>query len=1055
MNIPQKIIDNREITLADFIKNVLITGNEKQLDIATAFFNVGAFGMVKDALPNVERFRLLLGTNVEVHNNKTPGQDILNKLNSQFKENLQKDVETLSLTSKNESTVKALIEFLKRDNVQVKLFDKTFLHGKAYIFDDLVVVGSSNFTTAGLTHNTELNVVSLQAEAEYVRNHWFDILWDESIDFKEELIKTLEESRFGTVEYSPYEVFIKTLYEYQKDDIDAIFKAKDEGNLTDTKVDLSNFQEDAVQRVFSRFRKYGGVLVADSVGLGKTWIAKRIIEHFGFGRREKFLVICPASLKEMWSNELKDIILPEYIVSQEELALEDYHKRIKKSLGTAEIPYLPLVVIDESHNFRNSLTSKWEHLYTLIEELHSKGKDEKEPYILLLTATPVNNTIWDLYNQIILIAKGNETTFVGEGIENLKEYFRKAFTSSDNALLGDVLNEISIRRPRSYIKANYPDATIKGKKIEFPEPKLENLNYKLDNTYQGMYKQIADTITNKLTMAYYRYLEYRKDSTLTKEESFALNRMIQISGIFRTILLKRFESSVEAFRLSVEHHRDFLKKLKVYLKDGKILTKKYYQKYNMLLDEEDTESIKEQLEDFDKDKYDFDKLIEDIDKDIKAFDSLYKIVSSITPAKDAKLSLLKNNLLELAKKGKVLVFSYYTDTLNYIHEQVTNDENFSSLHIAKISGQTPPSERQKIIRDFTSGQYDILMSTDVLSEGQNLQAAHYLINYDLHWNPTRMIQRKGRIDRIGSPYKTIYIYNFFPEDELEDLLGIVETLHRKISKIDGLVGLDSTVLGEEIHPKVFGIIRKIRDKDSSVLDELENDAFGGGENFYQPLRDYLKSKGLESIRKIPYGVYSGLKKDIKGIFFYYKYGENFHFWYLYNVLNGKLLRSKSEILNFIACHPDEKRVIPNFYKECYNASEVVTEEIETAYARICEAPLDYKKRLNKERGLKFVLRLHDTLEKHLEEYEEDYPADEVYLNKGYDAIDKLYKINFTKRRAKELRGMWRKYTNGIIMASELLKETEKFIHKYHTQEFKRLEPFDRNKLKLITIDFIS
>jgi len=895
----------------------------------------------------------------------------------------------------------------------------------------------------------------LQAEAEYVRKHWFEILWNESADFKKELIKTLEESRFGTTEYSPYEIFIKTLYEYQKNDVDAILGTQDGETLSDTKVDLSNFQEDAVQRTFTRFKRYGGVLVADSVGLGKTWIAKRIIEHFGFGRREKFLVICPASLKPMWSNELKDVILPEYIISQEEIALDDYEERIKKSLGTKEIPYLPLIVIDESHNFRNPLTNKWEHLYTLIEELQDKGKNEKEPYVLLLTATPVNNTIWDLYNQIILIAKGNETVFVGEGIENLKQYFKEAFESSNNAPLGDVLNEISIRRPRSYIKTNYPDATIDGKKIEFPEPKLENLNYKLDDTYQGMYKEIADTIANELTMAYYKYLTYRKDGALTVEETFDLNRMVQISGIFRTILLKRFESSVEAFKFSVKHHRDFLGELKTYLKNGKMLTKKYYQKYNMYLDEENGEDIKEQLEDFDKDKYYFDKLIIDIDQDKEAFDNLYKRVNSITPEKDAKLLLFKKELLKLAKKGKVLTFSYYADTLNYIYREIAKDKNFSSFRIAKISGQTPSPTRQNIIRAFTNGQYDILMSTDVLSEGQNLQAAHYLINYDLHWNPTRMIQRKGRIDRIGSPYKEIYIYNFFPEDELENLLGLVETLHRKISRIDDLVGLDSTILGEEVHPKVFGIIRKIRNKDNSVIDELENEVFGGGENFYQPLREYLKDKGLETIRKIPYGIYSGLKKDIKGIFFYYKYEEDFNFWYLYDVINGNLIKSKSEILNFITCPPEERRIIPDFYKECYRAAEVVTEEIETAYARICEAPLDYKKRINEERGLKFILRLHDTLEKHLEEYEENYPADEEYFNKGYSAIDKLYKISFTRQRAKELRRIWKKYNNSIIPESRLLKETEKFISQYNVQEFERLKSFDRNKLKLITVDFIS
>jgi len=165
-----------------------------------------------------------------------------------------------------------------------------------------------------------------------------------------------------------------------------------------------------------------------------------------------------------------------------------------------------------------------------------------------------------------------------------------------------------------------------------------------------------------------------------------------------------------------------------------------------------------------------------------------------------------------------------------------------------------------------------------LSEGQNLQSAKYLINYDLHWNPTRMIQRAGRIDRIGSQYKKIFVYNFFPEDELEELLRLVQILQNKIIGIDKAVGLDQTILGEEIHPKVFGVIRRIRNRDARIFNELEKDMFGGGEKFYQPLKDFLKNKATEELEKIPYGVYSGLEKNkISGIFMYYKYGDDFHF----------------------------------------------------------------------------------------------------------------------------------------------------------------------------------
>ncbi|EQD31870.1 Snf2 family RNA helicase, partial [mine drainage metagenome] len=200
------------------------------------------------------------------------------------------------------------------------------------------------------------------------------------------------------------------------------------------------------------------------------------------------------------------------------------------------------------------------------------------------------------------------------------------------------------------------------------------------------------------------------------------------------------------------------------------------------------------------------------------------------------------------------LFTYYADTLNYIYSEIMKDGRFSKLKIEAISSSgitsKSPQERETIIKQFFEKRVDIILSTDVLSEGQNLQTAKFLINYDLHWNPTRMIQRAGRIDRIGSPYKEIFVYNFFPEDELEELLKLVEILQNKIIGIDEAVGLDQTILGEEIHPKVFGIIRRIKGKDEKVFAELEKDIFGGGEIFYQPLKDFLKNKGVDELEKI-------------------------------------------------------------------------------------------------------------------------------------------------------------------------------------------------------------
>ena len=197
-----------------------------------------------------------------------------------------------------------------------------------------------------------------------MRTHWFDKFWNEAVDFKAELIRLLEASRFGTKEYTPYEVYIKSLYELQKDDIlskDEEIKEEDARPLS--KVNLSEFQDDAVKRAFSRLKKYRACMVADSVGLGKTWIAKRVIEEFGFYKRERFLIICPAQLRNMWGDEVKDLILSESILSQEDLASTDFLKKAKHAVG-GELGDISLIVIDESHNFRNPFQIAGKSFYT-------------------------------------------------------------------------------------------------------------------------------------------------------------------------------------------------------------------------------------------------------------------------------------------------------------------------------------------------------------------------------------------------------------------------------------------------------------------------------------------------------------------------------------------------------------------------------------------------------------------------------------------------------------------------------------------------------------------
>jgi len=1037
------IIDNNNLKLSEELNNIL--KEQKSLDIASAYFSIKGFQIIKDALSKIQKFRLLIGTSPQTDEQKPD----LFQPEELYKKKFREDLENEIFERDKKEAVVALISLLENQYWEVRLFDKGFLHGKAYIFDKLAIIGSSNFTYSGFTSNTELNAVLDEAHARYVREEWFNKFWEPARDFKYEFIKILNESKFGTKEYLPYHIFIKSLYELQKEDI--LFQYEPPEIFPESEVDLANFQEDAVKRIYSRLKTYSGVLIADSVGLGKTWIAKKIIEDFGFYRRKRFVIVCPASVDQtLWRPALIDIGVSENIIHHEELGKEELDfNEIEEKLHF-KLEDVSLIVVDESHNFRNPFSNRYENLFTMIEKAGNKQK----PKILLLTATPMNNTHWDLYFQLMLLAQNNKRIFFKEGIFDIEKQFKKA-DRGDISQIGDILQIISIRRTRQYIQNNYPDAKYKNDqgdwvKIRFPERELFEINYSLDDTYQGLYSQIAEKIEKGLNLAYYRLEEYR---IFGKKDEMELGRMKALGGILQTLLLKRLESSVEAFRKSIQTQIDFLTAFKDIFKQGKILRKKFYNKYLAYFEEEAEsssyliEELEKNLEPVNMREFDSKRFFKDLDNDISVFNDIKNLVLTIDKDQDAKLKTLKKRLIELKNKGKVLLFSFYADTIDYLYESLVADDNFYNQEkgrVAKLTGSFTQLRRKNVIDQFLNGNVDVLLSTDILSEGQNLQKAKIVINYDLHWNPVRMIQRAGRIDRIGSPYDKIFIYNFYPEKELESLLELVKILQGKIQMINETIGLDASILGETINPKVFGIIRELRgtkDEKEKVLKELEEEQFGGGEFFWQPLKDFGFGESL------PHGIQSGLQRGFRGIFFYYKYDEDYHFWFLYDVISEDFIYNKTEILNYISCKENEKRVIPEDL-DIFEIHNKVREKIKNLFS---EGLITTHIRTTQGRMEKILTDIRDELDFIIEDYldENDPLADKI--NK---IIDKLNNVAITKLRMRKIRRIWRNYKDSknwhtlIISLHDLLKEKPE-------NEVDILENFKEENLKLICVDYIT
>ena len=1012
MRIPY-VIDNQSNRLHDVLSDLLGAYRGRALDIATAYFTVGGFELLHHGLVGLDNFRLLLGAE------PSQGEQVgLRPQSEDVKGLLRRDLEDLPFDEKTLRVVEDLIAFLQRDSVLVRVHQEGFLHAKCWIFYSdrpgqqmlfdrfrpiVAVVGSSNFTRPGLTSNRELNLAHKvllepsEAEdieaAEAVRwlsdarpsdriaaenrqllksevgaraiidlSAWFDRQWADARDFKTDLITLLDESKFGRKEYSPYQVYMKALYEYFKG------KLEDETpSPTRSAVELAEFQEDAVKKARKILARHDGVMIADSVGLGKTWIGKKLLEDFAYHMRQKALVICPASLRDMWQGELQEATVSAAVLSQEELGREEF--------DPAPWSDADVILVDESHNFRNRNAQRYAAIESVLGANGGRGRDGLRKKIILLTATPVNNDLFDLYNQIALITQGDRSYFSAVGIGDLYRYFRQARREArQNGNVGalfNILEEIVIRRIRPFIRSAYPEATIAGKKIYFPKRKLRTVQYNLEAVCGGIYDEIVSGIES-LKLAPYNLEAYKKAGV--EVDDFEAGREQALVGIFKSRYLKRFESSVEAFRISVRRALAFIKTFESYILDGRILPSTDFRRairYLAREDEEDdamptslademdaSEEAKRSLEGMetvDREQYDLRRLHDALQHDGDVLSGIWQRIKDIEPETDAKLQRLKDLLRGELRGKKVLIFTYFKDTARYLYRHVGHPEHedakrfreeLGGVQVRRMDSDADAKTRTRTVQSFapkanrkpewigTDKETDILISTDVLSEGQNLQDCGYLLNYDLHWNPTRMVQRAGRIDRIGTDFETLWIYNMFPDEGLERLLRLVQSLNQKIANIDRLGMLDASVLGESVNPRNFNTLRRIREEDGAVVEEEEQfSELASSEFLAQQLRDLLDAGGRDMLESLPDGIHSGLiKPGANGVFFCFQAddpsGGKLNFWKFIDWKDQSIIDNRYILANLIACDRDTPRVVdPEMFRVVFDLQEKVIDDI--------------------------------------------------------------------------------------------------------------------------------
>lgn len=940
-------IDNQNHTLEKVLKSIIEEHHQLTLDIATGFFRIEAWLRLKAAMNQLNSFRLLIGRDPTIRPAESDRIDLVRY----FRREIQQQLEQENFTSQYKKQIDQMISYLQQDHIQVRLYGANngdFLHAKAYIFDNYSIVGSSNFTPAGLESNSELNVVNkIQAIASDLRFNWFERFWnDNSVDkeYKAKLIDALNASKFGSKAYTPYQVFLKVLYELFKDD--TIIAEGDK-----TSLELANFQQEGFKRAINLIKKHNGCIVADAVGLGKTYIGLRLLEYYlikerQIGKVPRALVICPAQLRDLvWNKKLDEFGIKANVLSHEEIS--------RKTFDFNQYPFYDIIIIDESHNFRNSATNRYNNLLKLI----NSGKRNKR--VVLLTATPINNSLFDLYHQIALITRGNDNYYQNEGISNLKSYFKEL--NQGEKEITELLFQTMVRRSRQDVIKRQEageEIRIAGKLIHFPKRQLEKFTYNFEESFAGLYSGIAYQI-DKLNLAPYNIKAFKKQKDKNDENTIQSN--YALVALQKALYLKRFESSLIAIKNSITNQRDFQAKfLQKLIENGKLLDSKNYRKMILAAtDEEENNSsvdnIIESLEEINIKDYEFEQITEQIEADLKTLNQILADLEKIESETfehqdyDRKLAAFKQLLVTELKGQKILVFSYFKDTANYLYNQLIQDEkwltemrgNGRKIVIELLTGATPGKQREEKVKRFSpkantqtdeelrevqQNPIDILICTDVLSEGQNLQDAGVLVNYDLHWNPVRMIQRAGRIDRLGTDYDKLFIYNCFPEQGLEDLLGLVERLEQRIATIDREVGLDASVLGEVISEKSLEDLYRLKNADSddqkeAILKDLEQKIdLISLEEMRFPLLEFLQKASKDIIEDIPFGIHSTWNKAIQhhhyknidgGIFLAFRVKTQ-HFWHFYPRINGaislesnQLMYDKGTIFNWIKCQESD------------------------------------------------------------------------------------------------------------------------------------------------------
>lgn len=814
------------------------------------YFRSSGYFALQPYLKEIKDIKILVGINVDQMFAEAQKKGLLffgdeGKTKDEFLKWFIQDLKEASYSKEVEDGIAAFIEDLISGRIQVKAHRTKTIHAKFYMFlpevhsehsDGWVIMGSSNLTEAGLgikkSPNYELNIgLKDFDDVDFTRKE-FDELWSESTDILPADIKEFKrKTHIGQV-FTPFEIYLKLLIEYFGDNVD--YDPDTVGDLPSTFKKLS-YQIDAVNQGFQMLMEHNGFFLADVVGLGKTVVASMIAKRFLIANgslNTKILVVFPPALEKNWKSTFRLFGIDRHTKFITNGKLEKLVKGNDLNYWVKED--YDLILVDEAHKYRNHTSQSFGFLQRICKaprrgEGLIKGRNKK---VMLISATPLNNRPQDLYYQLLLFQDARKSTlpitnlqsFFGPIVREYREIMRDDSPNIDRIreLYSDirekVISQITVRRTRGDLR-NYPKylEDIQEQGIVFPEiAPLRSVEYAMDDALGKLFLKTISYLTDENRVAYYRYQAIRFLKADLQEAYYDQAVLVSksLAGIMKTLMVKRLESSFHAFKLtlnnllvSTERMIAMFEKNAVLIAPDLNINQLVEKGFSMeeieqMIVEMSIENPKNNVfasEDFE------DGFLEGLNNDRASLQELVEDWGKVNddPKIERLFHALNNELLDksINPTGQIVIFTESNDTAEYLESHLSH---FHGIGVLKISAANRKKIFETIQENFDANytgehkhKYQILITTDVLAEGVNLHRANVLVNYDTPWNATRLMQRMGRINRIGGTSEVVYCFNFYPSQQGDDEIRLYRNALIKLQGFHTAFGEDAKVFTHE------------------------------------------------------------------------------------------------------------------------------------------------------------------------------------------------------------------------------------------------------------------